>query len=265
VQGPKDGSIPISLNFSYFTVIATPGKDQWTLETTSQADGRNRGRGWFCVSWNCSPGGECMKLRAFAQQADVRYETAWRWFKAGKIKGRQLGSGTIIFTEELEHQSRPEPVFVVYAIVSANENRPNLDSQAFCLTAYCAAKGWKVSKVVKEVGSGVKDGCKKLLALLADPTVTIIVVEHKDRLTRFGFKYIETLLAMQGRSIEVVNITENPIEDLKADLVSIIYSFSARLYGQLRAKRKTEQIVKELEAQAQTTATEKGGEKDAAS
>ncbi len=71
------------------------------------------------------------------------------------------------------------------------------------------------------------------------------MVEHKDRLTRFGFKYIETLLAMQGRSIEVVNITENPIEDLMADLVSIIYSLSTRLYRQRRAKRKTEQIVKE--------------------
>ncbi len=206
-----------------------------------------------------------MKLRAFAQQVGVRYETAWRWFKAGKIKGRQLESGTIIVTEELSQHPEREIIVVVYARVSANENRPNLDTQAERLCAYCAAKGWKVSKVVKEVGSGVKDGRKKLLALLADPTITVIVVEHKDRLTRFGFKYIETLLAVQGRSIEVVNITENPIEDLMADLVSIIYSFSAKLYGQRRAKRKTEQIVKELEAQAQNTTTEKGGEKDAVS
>ena len=101
-------------------------------------------------------------------------------------------------------------------------------------------------KVVKEVGSGVNDGRRKLLALLADPTVTIIVVEHKYRLTRFGFKYIETLLALQGRSIEVVNVTENPIEDSIADFVSILYSFCARLYGQRRAKRKTEKIVQDL-------------------
>lgn len=118
-----------------------------------------------------------------------------------------------------------------FIILSANENRPNLDTQAEHLSAYCAAKGWKVHKVVKEVGSGISDGRKKLLALLVDPTVTIIVVEYKDRLTRFGFTYIETLLAMQGRSIEVVNITENPIEALVADLVSILYSFSAGLYG----------------------------------
>jgi predicted site-specific integrase-resolvase len=98
----------------------------------------------------------------------------------------------------------------------------------------------------KEVGSGVNDGRRKLLALLADPTVTVIVVEHKDRLTRFGFRYIQTLRALQGRSIEVVNVTANPIEDIIADFVSILYSFCARLYGHPRAKRKTEKIVQDL-------------------
>ncbi len=98
----------------------------------------------------------------------------------------------------------------------------------------------KVYKAAKEVGSGVNDGRMKLLALLADPTITVIVVEHKDHLTRFGFRYIETLLAVQGHSIDVVNVTENPLEDIIADLVSIIYSFRSRLYGQRRAKRKVE-------------------------
>jgi putative resolvase len=117
---------------------------------------------------------------------------------------------------------------------------------------------------VKEVGSGVNDGRRKLLALLADPTVTVIVVEHKDRLTRFGFKYIETLLAMQGRSIEVVNVTENPIEDIITDFVSILYSFCAKLYGQRRAKRKTEKIVQDLNVKAEQKKTqEKVKEKSA--
>jgi predicted site-specific integrase-resolvase len=56
------------------------------------------------------------------------------------------------------------------------------------------------------------------------------------------------LLRGQGRAIEVVNLAENGTEDLLADLTSIIYSLCARLYGQRRAKRKTEQLVKELEA-----------------
>jgi putative resolvase len=188
-----------------------------------------------------------MKLRTYAEFVGVSYKTAWRWWKQGILKGERLPSGTILVMEDVSQHPEREEIIVVYARVSANENRPNLDSQAERLCAYCTAKGWKVYKVVKEVGSGVNDSRKKLLALLADPTITVIVVEHKDRLTRFGFRYIETLLAVQSRSIEVVNATENPIEDLVADLISIIYSFSARLYGQRRAKRKTEKIVQELD------------------
>jgi putative resolvase len=95
--------------------------------------------------------------------------------------------------------------------------------------------------------SGVNDNRKRFKALLADPTITIIVVEHKDRATRFGFNYLETLLGMQNRRIEVVNLADNGKEDLLQDLVSIIYSFSARLYGQRRAKRKTELITQQLQ------------------
>lgn len=83
----------------------------------------------------------------------------------------------------------------------------------------------------------------------------MIVIEHKDRGTRFGFRYIEkTLLQGQGRAIEVVNQAENGMEDILADLTSIIYSFCARLYGQRRAKRKTEQIVQQFQANGDTDA-----------
>ena len=82
---------------------------------------------------------------------------------------------------------------------------------------------------------------------LSDESITIIVVEQKDRATRFGFNYIETLLETQERKIEVINLSDNRKEGLQEDLVSIIYSFCSRLYGQRRAKRKTERITKELE------------------
>jgi hypothetical protein len=101
---------------------------------------------------------------------------------------------------------------------------------------------------VKEIASGLNDNRPKLLTLLKETSITRRVVEHKDRLTRFGAHYIETLMETQGRAIEVVNVAENDKEDLITDLASVIYSFCARLYGQRRAKRKTETIVKELHA-----------------
>lgn len=94
--------------------------------------------------------------------------------------------------------------------------------------------------MVKEIASGLNESRPKLVSLLKDTSITRIVVEHKDRLTRFGFNYIETLFEAQGRTIEVVNVAENDKEDLLADLSSVIYSFCARLSGQRRAKRKTE-------------------------
>ena len=186
-----------------------------------------------------------VKLSDYARKVGVSYRTAWRWFKAGQIKGYQMETGTIIITEDDEPE-RPRKV-AIYTRVSATENRPNLDAQAERLLTYCAAKGYQVHKVIKEVGSGINDNRHKLLKLLADPTITVIVVEDKDRLTRFGFRYIETLLEQQNRRVEVVNLADDRKEDLVEDLVSIIYSFCARLYGLRRAKRKTERIVKELE------------------
>jgi len=104
------------------------------------------------------------------------------------------------------------------------------------------------------VGSGINDARPKFLALLEDPSIDVIIVEHKDRASRFGVRYIESLLRVQGRTLEVVNQAEHGTEDLLADLTSIIYSFCARLYGQRRAKRKTEKIVQELEAQEERDA-----------
>ena len=189
-----------------------------------------------------------MKLIDYAHKMGISYKTAWRWYKAGKLPGKQMDTGTILVMED--EPKRPAPTNVaVYARVSSAENKSNLDSQAERLVSYCAARGYQVAKVVKEVGSGINDSRPKFLALLADPGIGTIVVEHKDRATRFGFRYLETLLKTQGRSIEVVNQAENSTEDLLADLTAIIYSFCARLYGQRRAKGKTEKIVQELEAE----------------
>jgi predicted site-specific integrase-resolvase len=184
-----------------------------------------------------------MKLSDYAKKVGVSYKTAYRWFKAGQLRGYQMDTGTIIITED---QSIVAKRTAVYARVSSSEDRANLDTQAERLVRYCEAKGYQIDQVVKEVGSGVNDGRKKFLGLLADEQITRIVVEHKDRATRFGFRYIETLLEQQGREIEVVNLAEDEREGLLDDLVAVIDSFCARLYGQRRGQRKTERITAEL-------------------
>jgi putative resolvase len=198
-----------------------------------------------------------MKLSVYARKLGISYRTAWRWFKAGTIRGYQTPTGTIIITEPVGEAipSATQQKTAIYARVPAVENQDKLEGQTKRLLDYCAANGYRVNTVVKEIGSGLNDARPKLLKLLTDPSITLIVVEQKDRLTRFGFNYIEQLLAMQGRHIEVINrsteadggsLAQNGREDLVQDLVSIVTSFCARLYGPGRSKRKTERILAEL-------------------
>jgi len=201
-----------------------------------------------------------MKLSDYARQQGVRYETAWRWFRDGKIKGHRVGLHTIIIDEAMPAVEPPlDRKVAVYARVSSTEKKTNLDAQAERLVSYCMAKGYQISKVVKEVGSGINDHRPKFLALLADQEIGTIVVEHRDRATRFGAHYIETLMQSQGRTLEIVNQAESATEDLLSDLTAMIYSFCARLYGQRRAKRKTEKIVQELKGQKELY--QEGGER----
>jgi putative resolvase len=91
-----------------------------------------------------------MKLADYAKQLGVRYATAWRWFRDGKIQGRRIGLHTIIITEGQEEPAGVTPQRVaIYARVSSAENKGNLDSQAERLAAYCAARGYQVAKVIK--------------------------------------------------------------------------------------------------------------------
>lgn len=184
-----------------------------------------------------------LKLSEYAKKNSLSYQSAWNHFKQGLIPGaRQLPSGTVVI-DEVVQQQKPEYV-IVYARVSSSENKSNLETQADRLCQFCAAKGWTVNEVVKECASGLNDNRPKLSKIFTDRKATKIVIEHKDKLTRFGFNYIKLLL--NDCDIIVVNECETD-QDLFEDFVSLVTSFCARIYGKRRTKRKTEQIINALE------------------
>lgn len=187
-----------------------------------------------------------MKLTSYAKQIGISYNTAWRMWKRGQLPGYQLPTGTVII-DPPEVRSSEVRTVAVYARVSSSENKDNLERQAERLVSWCNAKGWSVGKVVKECGSGINDQRPKFLALLADPKIGQIVVEHKDRASRFGVAYLQTLLSMQGRELVIVNTADTAEDDLMGDFVAILTSFCARLYGRRRAKGKTEQVLAALQ------------------
>lgn len=192
-----------------------------------------------------------MKLPEYAKRIGVTRFTAHKWFHEGKIPGAyQLPSGLIYVPDSIFGIEKPKPkgLTVVYARVSSSEQRKtNLETQVERLTQFAIANGWVVDKVIKEVGSGLNDDRKKLTDLLrSDVKIDRIIVEHKDRLTRFGFNYLQILADKLGFEIIVVNPTMTDNEDLMQDFASIITSFCARLYGRRRAKHQTEKIIQSL-------------------
>lgn len=132
----------------------------------------------------------------------------------------------------------------IYSRESSSENKSALHSQTEGLRRYAQAKGWQITRVVEEFGSGVNDQRKKLTTLLRSRDYDVLLVEHKDRLTRFGFSWFETICPFR---IEVVNRAEDKTSDLMHDLVAILTSFSARLYGQRRGRKKTEAAIKAIQ------------------
>ncbi len=180
-----------------------------------------------------------MRLSQYAKKMGVSYRTAFRWWKAGKLDAYQLDTGTIIVREPLA--SEPPTNVALYARVSSADQKEDLERQMQRLKDYAAAKGYRVTKTVSELASGLNESRPKFLKLLTDASLGTIVVEHRDRATRFGLTYIEQLMQMQGRRLEVIfpSDTDN---DLVDDFIAVITSMASRIYGRRTSKRRAEKI-----------------------
>lgn len=182
-----------------------------------------------------------MKLSVWAKQQGLAYKTAWRMWKLGQlpIPAEQLPTGTVIVhppTAVIEGGS------VLYARVSSADQRADLDRQVARLSEYAAVNGLRVVAVVKETGSGLNGHRRAMIKILRDPLINTIIVEHRDRLMRFGIEYIEAALSAQGRKLMVVD-PEEMKDDIVRDLHEVIVSLCARLYGKRSAKNRAKRAI----------------------
>ena len=181
-----------------------------------------------------------MKLSQYAKKVGVTYKTAWRWYKAGHLDAYQTATGMVIVRDP----QTEKPVtgrIALYARVSSVDQTSDLERQVQRLRDYAAARGYQVAKEVTEIASGMNDSRPKFLKLLADPSIGTIIVEHRDRGTRFGWNYIATLLQAQQRRIEAI-FPDETTDDLVADLVSLITSMAAHIYGRRGSRSKAKRI-----------------------
>ena len=191
-----------------------------------------------------------IKLSEAAKVLGISFRQAQRNSYSGKIPTIISDTGRrFVPVVWLEQQVGDAPAqgsrCAIYSRESSSENKAALASQTGGLRRFAEAKGWMISRVVEEIGSGVNDQRQKLHSLLKSRDFDVLLVEHKDRLTRVGFGWFEAICPFR---IEVVNRAENCTHDLMDDLVAILTSFSARLYGQRRGRKKTEAAIRAIKA-----------------
>jgi putative resolvase len=193
-----------------------------------------------------------VNLREWALAQGIHPQTAYRWYREGKLPVPARKMGKLILVGDLAKSAAPGPHHtVVYARVSSADQRTDLDRQVARVVSWATEHGYSVDQVVTEVGSALNGHRRKFLSLLRDKEVDTILVEHRDRFCRFGAEYVEAALAAQGRRLVVVDPSEVD-DDLVRDATELLTSLCARLYGRRsasnRAKRALEVVCGETVA-----------------
>lgn len=189
-----------------------------------------------------------MNLTEWARTQGVHPQTAYKWFREGTlpVPAQRVGPRTILVN--VDAAVTPEAVggLGLYARVSSHDQKDDLERQVARLTRWAATAGHRVVRVESEIASGMNGARSKAKRLLADPKVTTVVVEHKDRLGRMNVELVEAALSATGRRLVVLDEGEVD-DDFVQDIVDVLTSFCARLYGRRSAKNR---VKKALEAAA---------------
>ena len=197
--------------------------------------------------------GKLLKIRDAADYLNVSQDTLRKWDKTNKLKPLKTAGGHRRYdTDALDNfigitrnnENEPEVVCATYARVSSNEQKQkgDLDRQSQRLSEYCAKNRLLVTYIIKDVGSGLNDnrnGFIKLTDLVIAGKINKLVIEHKDRLTRFQFKFIKKIFESYGCEVIVINgIDVSDNEELTTDMMSLLASFSGKFYGKRSAKQR---------------------------
>jgi putative resolvase len=177
-----------------------------------------------------------MNLTEWAKTQGISQRTAYRWYKAGTmpVAVTRINSRSLLI---LEQGSSVAPGVGIYARVSSHDQKNDLTRQVARLEQWAHDEGLEVVEVCAEVGSGMNGQRPKIRRLLSDPTVGVLVVEHRDRLGRMNTELIEAALHAANRRVVVIDDAEIE-DDLVRDMIEVLTSFCARFYGRRGAQNR---------------------------
>ncbi len=177
----------------------------------------------------------------FAKLLSVSVRTLQRWDVQGKLVPSRTPTNRRLYTDE--HLAQAKGILgkntkrknVVYARVSSQAQKPDLNNQIKMLEQFCAASGIAVDEWVEEIGGGLNFKRAKFVRLfdeIINGKVNTLVIAHKDRLARFGYEFLEHLCAANGCKLVVMNVESlSPEQEMIQDMLAVVHCFSARLYG----------------------------------
>ena len=149
--------------------------------------------------------GKRIRLTDWGRQYGLDPQSTWRMLKEDRLppalKVEKVGRIWYVMLPDEE----PILLTVGYARVSSHEQKSQLEPQANRLWAYAGQNSITLDWVVSEVASGLNDRRPKLRRLLADNHVGTVLVEHRDRLARFGVGMVEAMLQARGGSLVVID------------------------------------------------------------
>lgn len=173
-----------------------------------------------------------IRLTEWAAQQGISYLTAFKWSQRGKVPGLHRAVSGRLFVDVPAPPAGTKTV--LYGRVSSHDQAADLDRQMERLRSFAASRGLVVAREVRDIGSGLNGHRKRLVAILEDADTAVVLVEHRDRLARFGVEYIEAALRAQGRRVVVCNDGEQKL-DIVQDFIDVVTSMCARIYGRRAA------------------------------
>ena len=193
---------------------------------------------------------QLLTIKEASKFLNVSKNTLRRWDKDGTFPSIRTSGKHRRYKQEdidafLGNESKElEKTVCIYGRVSSHDQKKkgDLDRQCQRLSEYCVKKKYKVGHILKDVGSGLSDlrrGFNKLVDLVIAGKVNVLVIEHKDRLTRFQFNILEKFFNSYGVTIECIDKPDKDSEEeFVNDIMMLMASFSGKLYGRRSAKNR---------------------------
>ncbi len=198
-----------------------------------------------------------LTIKQVSETLNVSQETLRTWDRDGKLPSVRSQGGhrrwresdilSYMGSEIEEEEPVSSKVVCIYGRVSSHDQKQHgdLDRQLQRLSEHCVKKKYRVESILKDVGSGLSDsrkGLLKLLNLVVEKKIGKVVIEHRDRLTRFQYGLFEFFFKSYGVEIEVVEKKDvGEDEELVEDIMMLMASFSGKLYGRRSAKNRRKQ------------------------